>query len=140
MKKFYKYLLLIVSLLLSSCKDRSVYFDYDEMIEKVVKIEVVDANGRDLISDRTYKYLFTLNNALIDDFLLDISKIEFRDPLLTNGERAWRITFIIYYNDGVYDYINLSRSTWFSNGYRYLSFSASDDYYYLVDKYYSQII
>ena len=33
MKKFYKYLLLIVSLLLSSCKDRSVYFDYDEEYE-----------------------------------------------------------------------------------------------------------
>ena len=137
MKKYYKYLLLIVSLLLSSCKDRSYYYNYNEMIEKVVKIEVVDAPGGDLISSRTYKYLFTLNDALIDDFLLDLSKIEFRETLLPNGARAWKITFIIYYNHGEYDYINLSRSTCFSNGYRYLDFSASDDYYYLVDKYYS---
>ena len=136
MKKFYKYLLLIVSLLLSSCKDRSVYFDYDEMIEKVVKIEVVDANGGDHISSRTYKYLFTLNNALIDDFLLDLSQIEFAKVILYNGNRPWKITFIIYYRGGDYDYINLSVST--CNNY-FVGLS-TEDYNYLVDKYYYQII
>ena len=56
MKKFYKYLLLlIISLLLFSCNDESIYFNYDEMIDKVVKIDVVDANGGDLIKSKTYK-------------------------------------------------------------------------------------
>jgi len=136
MKKFYKYLLLIVLLLLSGCKDRSVYFNYDEMIDQVVKIDVVDAIGGDLIKDNTYKYLLTLDNELLDDFLLDLSQIEFAKVFLHNGYRPWKITFIIYYRGGDYDYINLSDSTC-SNYYVGLS---AEDYNYLVDKYYYQII
>ena len=136
MKKFYKYLLLIISLLLSSCNDEAIYFNYDEMIDKVVKIDVVDANGADLIQSKTYKYLLTLNNELLDDFLLDLSQIEFAKVILHNGYCPWKITFIIYYRGGDYDYINLSDST--CNNY-FVGLS-TEDYNYLVDKYYYQII
>ena len=136
MKKIYKYLLLIISLLLSSCNDEAIYFNYDEMIDKVVKIDVVDAIGGELIESKTYKYLLTLDNELLDDFLLDLSQIEFSRVILHNGYRPWKITFIIYYRGGDYDYINLSDSTC-SNYYVGLS---TEDYNYLVDKYYYQII
>ena len=139
MKKFYKYLLLIISLLLSSCNDEAIYFNYDEMIDKVVKIEVVEADGVDHLSI-TRKFLFTLEKNLIDDFLLDLSKICFIEPfpLIFHGYPEG-ITFCIYYEDDkYYDYINYRIST--HKG-RQVDTSGSNHWYeMLVDKYYYQII
>jgi hypothetical protein len=137
MKKFYKYLLLIISLLLSSCKDKTYYFNYGEMIDKVVKIEVVEADSADPLSS-TRKFLFTLEKKLIDDFLLDLSKICFVEPfpLIFPGYPEG-ITFCIYYEDDkYYDYINYRTSLCNNNSYGI----SIDDYNYLVDKYYYQII
>ena len=138
MKKFYKYLLLIVSLLLSSCKDRSVYFNYDEMIEKVVKIDIID------VPIRTYRthgidetVVGTIDEDLIDDFLLDLSKIKFvklwgiSNPIFPEG-----ITFLIYYSNNEYDIVN--QSSTYGNIREVVC--TKDEYVFLVDKYYYQII
>ena len=51
MKKFYKYLLLIISLLLSSCNDEAIYFNYDEMIDKVTKSVGDHTKSADVFAD-----------------------------------------------------------------------------------------
>ena len=140
MKKFYKYLLLlIISLLLSSCNDESIYFNYDEMIDKVVKIEVVETEASAQPA-KYNKHLLSLDDDLIDDFLLDLSKIEFTKKWLYFGEVPDGITFLIYYENYKvdYDYIDYAISTYNGN---FVDINGPNDIYYnLVDKYYYQII
>ena len=137
MKKFYKNLLLIVSLLLSSCKDKTYYFNYGEMIDKVVKIEIVQTSGLDYPDEEHRTHLLTLDKKTTDEFLVDISKIEFVKPfpLIFPGYPDG-ITFWISYEDSKYDYINYIISIC-NNKYSGISI---EDYNYLVDKYYYQII
>ena len=140
MKKSYKYLLLIISLLLSSCNEESIYFNYEEMIDKVVKIEVVEteASGQPA---KYNKHLLSLDDDLIDDFLLDLSKIEFIRPcMICNLSFPDGITFLIYYENYKvdYDYIDYAMSTY--NGNFVVITGPNDIYYNLVDKYYYQII
>ena len=109
MKKVYKYLLLIISLLLAGCNDSSYYFNYDEMIDKVVKIEVYETYGCDYRdnSSEYKKYLLTLGEDLIDDFLLDLSKIEFRKPcMICNLSFPEGISFFVSCNNSEYFIIN----------------------------------
>ena len=139
MKKIYKYLLLIISLLLSSCNDESIYFNYDEMIDKVVKIEVVETFATTEPA-KYNKHLLSLDDDLIDDFLLDLSKIEFTEKWLYFGEVPDGITFLIYYENYKvdYDYIDYTISTY--NGYFVDITGPNDIYYNLVVEYYYQII
>ena len=137
MKKFYMYLLLIVSLLLSSCSNRSYYFNYDEMITRVVKIEIVQTSSLAYPDEEHRTHLLTLDKKTTDEFLVDISKIEFVKPfpLIFPGYPDG-ITFWISYEDSKYDYINYIISIC-NNKYSGISI---EDYNYLVDKYYYQII
>lgn len=138
MKKFYKYLLLIFSLLLSSCKDRSVYFNYDEMIARVVKIDIID------VPVKTYRtngidetVVGTIDEDLIDDFLLDLSKIKFVKPWgISNPNFPEGISFLIYYSNNEYDIVH-QFSTY--GDIKEVN-CTKDEYVFLVDKYYYQII
>ena len=141
MKKFYKYLLLIISLLLSSCNDEAIYFNYDEMIDKVVKIEVVQTSVLDYPDEEHRTHLLTLDKETTDEFLVDLSKIKFVKsfPLIFPGYPDG-ITFWIYYDGehGDYDYINYRISTY--KGKAVDTCGSNDWYEMLVDKYYYQII
>ena len=140
MKKIYKYLLLIISLLLAGCDDRSYYFNYDEMIEKVVKIDVYETYGSDYRnnSNAYKKYLLTLNEDLINDFLLDLSKIEFKRPcMICNLSFPEGISFFVFCNNSEYFIINYFATTIDTIPDYYIS---EEDINYLLDKYYYQII
>ena len=140
MKKFYKYLLFIVTLLLASCNDKTYYFYYDEMIDKVVKIEVYETYGCDYRynSSAYIKYLLTLGEDLIDDFLLDLSKIEFRKPcMICNLSFPEGISFFVSCNNSEYFIINNNATT---IGTIPDYFVSEENINYLLDKYYYQII
>ena len=141
MKKFYMYLLLIVSLLLSSCSNRSYYFNYDEMIEKVVKIDVYETYGRDYRKNSMSaykKYLLTLDESLINNFLYDLSKIEFEKPcMICNLSFPDGISFFVYCNNSEYFIINGHATTIGTIPDYYIS---KEDINYLLEKYYYQII
>lgn len=133
MKKFYKYLLLVVSLLLSSCSDRSYYFNYDEMIEKVVKIEVYETYGSGK-PDNYKTFLFALDDELIDNFLLDLSKIEFIRPcMICNLSFPEGKSFFIYCNNEERFIINDNATTIGTIPDYYIS---EEDFDYLLYKYY----
>lgn len=140
MKKFHKYLLLIISLLLSSCNNRSYYFNYNDMIEKVVKIDVYETYGSDYRNNSSAykKYLLTLDESLINNFLYDLSKIEFKKPcMICNLSFPDGISFFVSCNNSEYFIINDNATTIGTIPDYYIS---EEDINYLLDKYYYQII
>lgn len=108
MKIFKFYLITIIVIFLCGCvNNRIYYYNYDEMIEKTIRIDVVEMFGH---SDRKYhEYIETLDDELIDDFLKDLSKIEFTKPWgISNPRFPIGIAFLVYYTDGTFDVINIS--------------------------------
>lgn len=131
MKKF-KCFLLIFVLLLTSCSDRNVYFNYGEMTEKVIKIEIVGMESTSLDKSNV---LQILDDELIDDFLYDLSNIEFIRPLtISNIQRPSGISFCIYYTNNDYDIVNYFAT---SIGTLPDASCSIEDYNYLVNKYYT---
>ena len=109
------------------------------MIEKVVKIDIIDiptlgvkrSNGID------EKVVGNIKYELVDDFLLDLSQIEFTKPWgISNPSFPEGIAFLVYYSNNDYDIIHQ-----FST-YKDLKevVCSKEEYIYLVDKYYYQII
>jgi len=108
MQKYTKLLLIIIFLFLTGCtKNRIYYYNYDEMKEKTIRIDIVEMFGH---SDRKYhEYIETLDDELIDEFLKDLSKIEFTKPWgISNPRFPIGIAFLVYYTDGTFDVINIS--------------------------------
>ena len=108
MKKTLVFMFLIIIFFLTGCKkNRIFYYNYDEMIEKTIKIDIVEMFGH---SDRKYhEYIETLDDELIDEFLKDLSKIEFTKPWgISNPRFPIGIAFLVYYTDGTFDVINIS--------------------------------
>lgn len=105
MKKSFLCLFLIVALLLTGCSDRTFYFNYDEMVKKVVKVEVVEMDGLSLKHyDRVLK---TIDQELIDDFVLDLSEIKFIARwAISNRVCPEGICFCLTYGDGSYDIVD----------------------------------
>ena len=108
MKKTFILILLVIIIFLTGCtKNRIYYYNYDEMIEKTIRIDIVEMFGH---SDRKYhEYIETLDDELIDEFLKDLSKIEFTKPWgISNPRFPIGIAFLVYYTDGTFDVINIS--------------------------------
>lgn len=108
MKKTIVFIILIIIFFLIGCtKNRVYYYNYDEMIEKTIRIDIVEMFGN---SDRKYnEYIETLDDELIDEFLKDLSKIEFTKPFgISNPRFPIGIAFLVYYTDGTFDVINIS--------------------------------
>ena len=108
MKKSLVFMILIIIIFSTGCtKNRIFYYNYDEMIEKTIRIDVVEMFGH---SDRKYhEYIETLDDELIDEFLKDLSKIEFTKPWgISNPRFPIGIAFLVYYTDGTFDVINIS--------------------------------
>ncbi|MBQ2717194.1 MAG: hypothetical protein IJF75_01170 [Clostridia bacterium] len=110
MKKSFLCLFLIVALLLTGCSDRTFYFNYDEMVKKVVKVEVVEMDGLSLKHyDRVLK---TIDQELIDDFVSDLSEIKFIVRwAISNRVCPKGICFCLTYIDGTYDIVDDRSST-----------------------------
>ena len=109
----------------------------DEMIDKVVKIEVVEtrASGQ---PEKYNKHLLSLDDDLIDDFLLDLSKIEFIRPcMICNLSFPEGISFFVFCNNSEYFIINYYATTIGTIPDYDIS---AEDMNYLLDKYYYQII
>lgn len=108
MKKTLVFMILIIIIFLTGCtKNRIYYYNYDEMIEKTIRIDIVEMFGN---SDRKYnEYIETLDDELIDEFLKDLSKIKFTKPFgISNPRFPIGIAFLVYYTDGTFDVINIS--------------------------------
>ena len=84
------------------------------------------------------EYLLTLGEDLIDDFLLDLSKIEFRKPcMICNLSFPEGISFFVSCNNSEYFIINNNATT---IGTIPDYFVSEENINYLLDKYYYQII
>ena len=132
MKKTLVFMFLIIIFFLTGCKiNRIYYYNYDEMIEKIIRIDIVEMFGH---SDRKYhEYIETLDNELIDEFLKDLSEIKFTKPWgISNPRFPIGIAFLVYYTDGTFDVINIS-STY---GDILELWCTVEDYNKLVKKYY----
>ena len=108
MKKTFILILLVIIIFLTGCtNDRIYYYNYDQMKEKTIRIDIVEMFGH---SDRKYnEYIETLDDELIDEFLKDLSKIEFTKPWgISNPRFPLGIAFLVYYTDGTFDVINIS--------------------------------
>ena len=124
----------LISSLLVGCSDGPHHFNYDEMIKKVVKIDIVETSGSKGFN-KYDRHLATVDEELIDDFLLDLSKIEFfNNCMICNIYFPEGITFYIYYNDVDFDVVGTSSSMNLEINYN----CALEDYEYLVNKYYVQ--
>ena len=130
---------LLFCLLIVGCKNRTLYFNYDEMIEKVVKIDIIDIEelGTRRTDGISEKVVGTIDDELIDDFLLDLSKIKFTKPWgISNPQFPDGIAFLVYYNNNDYDIIHSSGTY---GELREVQCSV-EEYNYLVNKYYYQTI
>jgi len=136
MKKIFLSLILTVILLLTGCTVRTYYFNYDEMAEKVVKIDIIDIPISTRRSDGISEPVIgSLDDELIDDFLLDLSKIEFTRPWgISNPRFPEGVAFLIYYSDNSYDIIN--ESSTYSQENIVEIWCPIEDYNNLVNKYY----
>ena len=108
MKKTLVFMILIIITFLTGCtKNRIYYYNYDEMKEKTIRIDIVEMFGH---SNRKYnEYIETLDDELIDEFLKDLSKIEFTKPWgISNPRFPLGIAFLVCYTDGTFDVINIS--------------------------------
>ena len=108
MKKTFILILLVIIFFLTGCTNDRIYcYNYDEMKEKTIRIDIVEMFGH---SDRKYhEYIETLDDELIDEFLKDLSKIEFTKPWgISNPRFPIGIAFLVYYTDGTFDVINIS--------------------------------
>ena len=132
MKKTFILILLVIIFFLTGCTNDRIYcYNYDEMKEKTIRIDIVEMFGH---SDRKYhEYIETVDDELIDEFLKDLSKIEFTKPWgISNPRFPLGIAFLVYYTDGTFDVINIS-STY---GDILELWCTVEDYNKLVKKYY----
>ena len=108
MKKTFILILLVIIIFLTGCtNDRIYYYNYGQMKEKIIRIDIVEMFGH---SDRKYnEYIETLDDKLIDEFLKDLSEIKFTKPWgISNPRFPNGIAFLIYYSEGTFDVINIS--------------------------------
>ncbi len=129
MKKALSFILILMVIISTGCTScrKSVYYNYDEMIEKVVKVEIVEVSNTK--GDKT-KVLKTLDESLIDDFLYDLCQIEFVVPWGRGSLGG--TSFCVYYNDVEYEIINYSYNR--ING--VLTTCDREEFEALVNKYY----
>lgn len=91
--------------MLSGCSDRDFYFNYDEMVKKVVKVEIIEMDGLSLKHFDTV--LKIIDEELIDDFVLDLSEIKFIARwAISNRVCPEGICFCLTYGDGSYDIVD----------------------------------
>lgn len=108
MKKLFVSILVVLCFLLIGCNTdcyERVYYNYDEMIAKVVKVEVVEVSYEK--GDKT-AVLKTLDESEIDDFIYDLCQIEFFVPW--GYPPLAGTSFCVYYNDIDYEIINSSHN------------------------------
>ena len=90
-----------------SCTSETIYYDYDKMVGKIVKIDVITTK-----STGQKTYLKTLDSDLVDDFLYDLSKIKFQTYwIFSNKVNPQGVCFLLYYNDGSTDIIDEEAAT-----------------------------
>ena len=131
MKKFVALSMLIITLFLCGCEPVYAYFNYTEMIDKVVKVEVVDQGDVGKLTKG--EVLMELDETLIDDFLFDLSQIRFERYPIENVYYPSGISFCLTFKDGTYTvFDNRCASV---SGYNALHCSL-EEYITLLDKYY----
>lgn len=131
MKKFVALSMLIITLFLCGCEPIYAYFNYNEMINKVVKVEVVDQGDVGKITKGDV--LMELDETLIDDFLFDLSQIQFKSYIFGDVDYPSGISFCLTFKDGTYTvFDNRCASV---SGYHTLHCSL-EEYITLQNKYY----
>ena len=131
MKKFVALSTLIITLFLCGCEPVYAYFNYTEMIDKVVKVEVVDQGDVGKLTKG--EVLMELDETLIDDFLFDLSQIRFERYPIENVYYPSGISFCLTFKDGTYTvFDNRCASV---SGYNALHCSL-EEYITLQNKYY----
>ena len=131
MKKFVALSMLIITLFLCGCEPIRAYFNYNEMINKVVKVEVVDQGDVGKVTKG--EVLMELDETLIDDFLFDLSQIRFERYPIENVYHPSGISFCLTFKDGSYTvFDNRCASV---SGYHTLHCSL-EEYITLQNKYY----
>ena len=131
MKKFVALSTLIITLFLCGCEPVYAYFNYTEMIDKVVKVEVVDQGDVGKITKG--EVLMELDETLIDDFLFDLSQIRFESYIFGDVDYPSGISFCLTFKDGSYTVFNYRSAS--VSGYNALHCSW-EEYITLLNKYY----
>ena len=127
-KRFLPILLLFVFIMMFfvGCKPKTMYWNYEELKAKVVKVEVVYAHYID-----PYDVLEEMDESEIDEFLYDLSKIKYTYTwAISNKVEVMGISFCLHFNDGDKEVIGSNATTSEQAGCSEEEFDA------LVDKYY----
>ena len=107
-KRFLPILLLFVFIMtfFVGCKPKTMYWNYEELKAKVVKVEVVNAHftGYDILEE--------MDESEIDEFLYDLSKIEYIYwAPIANRVEVRGISFCLHFNDGDKEVIGSGATT-----------------------------
>ena len=118
MKKIFTLLLIIFVLPLYSCSNKTVHYDYNELLEKVEKIEILD-----VVYDEELCLIIESPIMFIDEneketFLLEVCEIEFAINYLPNEPSFPVGRYIkLYYYNGEVEHICRSKTTSFNDVY-----------------------
>ena len=97
-KRYLSILLLFVFIMMFfvGCKPKTMYWNYEELKAKVVKVDVVYGK-----SWKKWDFLEEMDESEIDEFLYDLSKIEYTYTwAISNRIDPVGICFYLYFDDG----------------------------------------
>lgn len=97
-----KSLFLVASLILTGCEEKYTHFDYNELKDTVIKVDIIMAEDPILENARKLK---TIPQHEIDDFFYDLSQLEFVSPF-PNLRYPSGMCFCLYYVDGGYNIVD----------------------------------